>query len=368
MRLLLVLVCLPFQVFSQIVNTGMTANYDSLETGKVKIGGFIDTYYGYDFNEPETYNRPYCVSSPRHNEVNINLAYIEVQYQNERVRGRLVPGFGNYINSNYANEEGSLKNLIEANVGVRLSQKRNIWVDAGIMGSPYTNETAVSKDHFMYTRSFAPEFVPYYLAGAKLSIPIKKKINVYGYVLNGWQVISDVNKPLSVGTQLEYRPNGKVLINWDTYVGDESSKLVPENRTRYFTDVYVIYQSSKKLAVTSCAYVGIQDRKDSLGVKTSVYWWQANVIGKYQFNKSLSLAGRVEYFSDLNSVQVVPITPETGFEAYSASLCMNYKIGTNALFRLEGRSFFSDKNLFIDKHLNPINTEHLLITSLAVWF
>lgn len=355
-------------LFCQVVNTGMTANYDSLEVGKLKIGGLIDTYYGFDLNQPETSDRAYCVSSARHNEININLAYIELQYINKRVRGRLVPGFGTYINANYVNEKGSLKNLIEANVGVRLSKKKDIWVDAGILGSPFTNETAISKDHFMYTRSFAPEYVPYYLTGVKVSVPIGKKIKAYGYILNGWQVISDVNNPLSVGTQIEYRPSKTVLINWDTYVGDESSKLTPENRTRYFTDVYLIYNSTKKFSMTTCAYIGMQDKKDSLGIKSQAIWWQANLIAAYQFTKAISLAGRMEYYNDLKSVQVVPITSVKGFDAFSAGLCLNVKIGDNALFRLEGRSFYSDRKMFIGKNKQESNSSNLLITNLTVWF
>ena len=76
----------------------------------------------------------------------------------------------------------------------------------------------------------------------------------------------------------------------------------------------------------------------------------------------------MEYFNDLHSVQVFPITSESGFDAYSASACLNVKIGSNALFRFEARSFFSEKNVFLDKNQNETNLEHLLITSLAVWF
>ncbi|NJN00112.1 MAG: outer membrane beta-barrel protein, partial [Phormidesmis sp. RL_2_1] len=53
----------------------------------------------------------------------------------------------------------------------QLFKNKQIWLDAGVFGSPYTNESAISKDHLMYTRSFAPEYVPYYLAGVKLSVP-----------------------------------------------------------------------------------------------------------------------------------------------------------------------------------------------------
>jgi hypothetical protein len=365
---LLFLSALPLAAYSQVVNTGMTENYDSLEVGKIRIGGLIDTYYGFDFNEPATSDRPYCVSSPRHNEININLAYIEVQYLNERVRGRLVPGFGTYINSNYANEKGTLKNLIEANVGVRISKKRDIWVDAGVFGAPYTNETAISRDHLMYTRSLAPEYTPYYLAGVKLSSPVGKKLKAYGYVINGWQVINDVNNPLSVGTQLEYRPNGKLLLNWDTYAGNENSAMTPDYQRRYFTDVYAIFNSGKRFSLTSCAYIGVQDKKDTLGAATHPVWFQANVIGGWKLGKNTSLSARAEYFSDPHAVIVVPVTSASGFEAGSAGICFNVKIGGNALFRLEGRSFYSPHNVFIARNGEGTDTSHLLITNLTVWF
>lgn len=354
--------------FSQVVNTGITANYDSLELGKVKIGGLVDTYYGYDFNEPTTSDRAYFVSSARHNEININLAYIEVQYTNERVRGRLVPGFGTYVNSNYASEKGTLKNLIEANVGVKLSKKRDIWVDAGVLGSPYTNETTISKDHIMYTRSFGSDYVPYYLTGVKLSVPVNKKVNVYGYIINGWQIINDVNNPLSVGTQLEYRPNNSLLINWDTYIGDESSKAAPENRTRYFTDIYCIYKGIKGLSLTSSAYIGVQDKKDSLGIESSYAWWQANVAVDFRIKPNYSISTRFEYFDDPASIQILPIQNSAGFRAVSGSLGFNIKIGNTALFRLEGRTFYSDSKSFIDKNNSDSFWSNLAIANLTVWF
>ena len=112
----------------------------------------------------------------------------------------------------------------------------------------------------------------------------------------------------------------------------------------------------------------MQDKKDSLGVKSQAIWWQGNVMAAYQFTKAISLAGRIEYYNDLNSVQVVPITSVKGFDAFSAGLCLNVKIGDNALFRLEGRSFFSERKMFIGKNDQETTSSNLLITNLTVWF
>lgn len=364
-----ILFALVLKNYAQVSNTGMVEQMDSTENGKINISGYVDVYYGFDFNQPKTFDRDYAVSSSRHNEVNINLVYVDLKYKNDKVRARIIPGFGSYVNSNYVSESGSLKNLIEANVGLKLFKKKEIWIDAGVIGSPYTNESAISKDHFMYTRSFAPEYVPYYLSGAKLSVPVSKKIMAYFYLLNGWQQISDVNNPLSFGTQIEYRPTNKLLLNWNTYLGNESSALNPNYGNRYFTDLYAIYNPDGKFSFTSCVYLGYQQCIDSItGTKYFNNWWQANFIAKVRCNKNAFVAGRVEYFNDKNEVMIKPITGINGFSTFSSALCFTKKISQNALFRFEARNYVSESNVFINAENKPSNTNNLLITNITIWF
>jgi hypothetical protein len=367
--LILFLTIFSFNALCQVENTGMTDRADSTELGKVNVRGYVDTYYGFDFNQPAFSDRPYAVSSPRHNEVNINLAYIDLKYQNSRVRARFIPGVGTYVNSNYAAEVGTLRNIIEANVGLKLFANKDIWVDAGVMGSPFSNETAISKDHLMYTRSFAPEFVPYYLSGVRLTYPISAKLNGYFYIVNGWQQITDVNNPLSVATQLEWRPTNNLLLNWNTYIGDEFSAREPNYGMRYFSDVYAIYNPSAKWKFTACAYAGIQQRRDTILQKENhATWWQANIIGQYSISNNTSIAARLEYFEDVNSVVIQPITNVNGFNSWSTGACLNVKVTNNALFRLEGRHFLSNRNMYINAQRNPSANSSLLITNITVWF
>ena len=369
-KILLFTFCFLFLdlAYSQVVNTGMTDNFDSLEQGKISIGGYIDSYYGFDFSQPKMNERAYSVSSSRTSEFNVNLAYIDIKYHNDKIRGKITTGFGTYMNSNYSSEQGSLKNIIEANAGIKISKKKNVWIDAGIIGSPYTNETIISKDHLMYSRSFGVEFSPYYLSGVKLSYPLTQKINSYVYLINGWQEILDVNKTPSLGTQLEFRPNKKLLINWDTYFGDEKSAHSPTFRTRFFSDLYAIYESGKKFSFTSCAYIGSQNIKDSLGRKSNAAWWHGNFTAGYKLMKNTSLSARIEYFSDPNSVQIHPITSSVGFSSYSGGLCLNVKISNNAMFRIEDRIYYSEEKVYFDKNGKETNSNNLLIGSLSVWF
>jgi Putative beta-barrel porin-2, OmpL-like. bbp2 len=351
---------------AQIANTGMVEQMDSSAIGKITFSGMVDTYYGFDFNEPKGSDRPYFVSSARHNEINVNLAYLGIHYRNEKVRARFVPGFGTYMNANYASETGSLRNLVEANAGVRISKSRDIWIDAGVIGSPYTNESAISKDHLMYSRSFAPEYVPYYLTGVKLSAPLSKSLTGYLYILNGWQNITDTNTPLSIGTQLEYRPGKRTLINFNTYVGDESSPSNPDFGMRYFGDLYLIFNPEGKFSMTSCIYGGLQQRFIA-GSSDMQAWWQVNWIGRYSFSNSFSISGRIEVFNDPHEIMIRSITSEKVSTIGSSSIGLNYKVNSNALFRIEHRNFLSDKNIYTLNNFES-NFSNLLLTSLSVWF
>src|ERR1044071_7975343 len=142
-----VLSLLTTSASAQIVNTGVMDTSSLAFQGKVTVEGYVDAYFAYNFNKPAGKDLPYFVSMAREREVNINLAYIDVKYSSARLRARFVPGFGTYVTSNYAGERGSLKNVIEGSVGVKLFKNKNIWLDAGVFGSPYTNESAISKDH-----------------------------------------------------------------------------------------------------------------------------------------------------------------------------------------------------------------------------
>ncbi|MFZ9848446.1 MAG: outer membrane beta-barrel protein [Flavobacteriales bacterium] len=350
-------------LFSQVSNTGFADTSGGQRIGKVTIGGYLDSYYAFNFSKPSDDNSPYFVLSNRHNEANINLAFVDLRCNNENIRARITPGFGTYVNANYTAEQGVLKNIIEASAGLRISKKKNYWLDYGVIGSPFTNESYLSKDHLVYSRTLGAENVPYYLCGAKLSMPLSNKTNLYLYALNGWQQIRNQNKRLSFASQLEFRSNDKNLINWNTYIGDESSVTNPQFKNRYFSDVYWIYDSGKKFSSTACAFLGIQEIASS-----RFTWWQINYSAKYNFNTKLSLAGRVEYFNDPTNIMVTNITPTKGFSTSSASLCLNVKINDNALFRLENRAFYAKENAFICN--KGIDTKFLnwAMANITVWF
>ena len=357
--------------FAQVANTGLMDTTSGLKIGNVSLGVYMDTYYSFNFNQPKSKQNTYFVSSNQHNSFQINLAYLDLKYTDKRIRARFVPAFGTYMNENYSGEKGSAKFILEGNIGVKLFKKKKIWLDAGVLGSPYTNESAVSKDHLMYSRSFSAEYVPYYLSGIKLSFPLGEKITFYTYLVNGWQQISDVNNQKSVGTQLEYRPNKNHLINWDTYVGDERMLSSASDRMRYFSDIYWIFEKNK-WKITSCAYAGMQEDKNGLSSGTSYKtWWQANFITRYKIKENLSLSARVEFMNDPDNAvvsYVFPLYYNFGFQCFSSGLSLGYAITDKCLFRLEGRFFQASNEAFIRNNGTRTETEFQGFANLSIWF
>ena len=69
---------------------------------------------------------------------------------------------GTYMNANYAAEPEYLKNIYEANAGIKISKNENLWIDVGILPSHIGFETAIRKDNWTLTRSMVAENSPYY--------------------------------------------------------------------------------------------------------------------------------------------------------------------------------------------------------------
>jgi hypothetical protein len=344
-----------------------SSNTDTSQRPTITLEGYVDTYFAFDLNQPKDANRPYFVSQARQNEFNVNLAYLSLKYTSERVRASFIPGFGTYMNANYAAERLTLRNLLEANVGLRLSKAKNMWLDMGVIGSPYTNENAFSLDQINLSRSFAPEYVPYYLTGAKLTWPLGTRTTLYLYYLNGWQVIEDVNTPLSAGTQLEIKPSDRVTINWNTYIGNEQSANAPNYDMRYFTDVYAIWNATAALTLTSCAYIGWQERRNN-SVSTYSPWWQINAAARYALTEKHSLSGRIEYFDDDESVFIAPITGVNGFNCSSLTAGYNLQVHQQAMFRVEARYFQSERDIFFNDRSEASNHAFVLMGGLTVRF
>ncbi len=340
-------------------NTEVVSTDDSIKAEKAKpwkgtleLSGYVEAYYLYDFGQPQTGNRAgFIYSHNRHNEFNVNLALVKLNYSAARLRANIALMAGTYANANLSAEPGVLKNIFEANAGINLHKKKQLWLDAGIFASHIGFESAIGKDCWNMTRGILADNSPYYESGAKLTYSSDNgKFLASALVLNGWQRIQRVggNSLPSFGWQVQGKPTDRILINSSSFIGTDKPDSV--RQMRYFHNFYTIYNITDKFGLTLGVDVGAEQK--AKGSKQYNVWYTPVLVARYQPIEKLALAARFEYYSDRNGVIIATGTPN-GFETFGYSLNLDVIPFANAMIRMEGRLFQSrEDETFTDRKGN----------------
>jgi hypothetical protein len=348
-------------------------------TPGLTFSGYAELYYVQDLDQPKAQERPgFLYNHKRNREVNVNLAFLKAAYAAERVRANLAIQVGTYAQYNYAAEQPLIRNVYEANAGVKLSKNRDLWLDAGVFSSHIGFESAVSRDCWTLTRSMLAENSPYYLAGAKLTYNSPNgKWALLGSVLNGWQRINRLpgyTKP-SFSTQVQFKPGSKVTLNWSTFLGADRPDSLQQ--TRFFNNLYAIINLTAKFGFIVGFDIGA-DRKpvvrDGQRAGSGSYvWYSPVIIARYATSSRSYVAGRVEYYNDKNGV-IIGTGAATegrpnGFRTWGYSVNYDYAILPSAVWRIEYRGFSSVAAIFAETAASPaLRTNNALTTSLAISF
>lgn len=328
-------------------------------TANLNFSGYVEAFYNYDFNKPANHERAaFIYNHNRHNEFNINLAYLKASYSQSKVRANLSLMAGTYANANLAAETGVLKNIYEANVGIKLGEKT--WLDAGILPSHIGFESAVSKDCWNLTRGILAENSPYFESGARLTYAPNDKWTLVGLVLNGWQRIRrvDGNNTPAFGTQIVFKPNSKTTLNYSTFIGSDKPDVA--RQMRIFHNLYGIFQVTDDFGLTVGFDIGTEQKaKNNSDVNV---WYTPVLIGKYTINDKWAIAGRIENYTDKQGVIISNDFLTNGFSAN-----LDFTPISNAVFRIETRLLKAKNKIFATE--KGVSDQSFFITSsLAVSF
>ncbi|WP_113662744.1 porin [Pedobacter nanyangensis] len=345
--------------------TLLLAQYSFAQQSPLTLSGYIETYYTYDFNKPSNNQRPgFIYSHNRHNEVNLNLAFIKANYQTEQLRANLAVALGTYMTANYAAEPDVMKNAYEANAGVKLSKTANLWLDAGVFSSHIGFESAISKDCWVLTRNIVSENTPYFETGAKLSYTTdNQKFSATLLYLNGWQRIkrADGQSKPAGGLQLNFKASDKITFNYSNYLGYEGQNAV--RTQRFYHNLYGVFQLSNQFGVTAGIDYGTQQIAKGSSEKKEVL--APVIIARYAFSPTWALAGRYEYYKDKQAMIITGTHPD-GFKVNGYSLNIDYSPFKQALLRLEGKVYQGDQQFI--RNNNPVDYNASITTSLAISF
>jgi hypothetical protein len=341
---------------------------------KVTFGGFVDTYYAWDFDRPNDFQRAYTTQPVRHAEFNVNLAYIEAKLAGPRYRGRLALQYGTSVQANYAGEPhlGSVSGpsvsqfIQEATVGYQISP--NLWLDGGIFFAHLGYEGWLSRDNLTYSRSMVAEFSPYYEAGVKLTWAVSPTLIATFALINGWQDISVYNTPPAGGVRIDYTPTSKLTLSYDDFVGNATADGDPVH-LRVYHDLIAQYKPTDRLQLAAVLSLGTQTRSTASG--NTAIWGGGAVVAKFSATETIAVVGRVEYYSDPSQVIVVtalpPSPPTASFEAIGGSLGVDINLFGPVFWRTEARILHSKNAVWPLHRAGALGAnDSFVVTSLSI--
>ncbi|HTN21317.1 MAG TPA: porin [Pelobium sp.] len=331
------------------------------------FGAYLETYYNYDFSNPDNHQRPgFIYSHNRHNEFSLNLGLLKASYQDETLRGNFSLMTGSYADANLVAEPTVLKHIFEANVGVKLSKTSDLWLDVGVLPSHIGFESAIGILNPTLTRSISAENSPYFETGAKLTWKSDDaKWLLSGLILNGWQRIQRVegNNTPAFGHQVTFTPNDRISLNSSSFVGNDFPDSL--RRMRYFHNLYGIFKLSEKLSLTTGFDIGFQQKiKGSNDYDT---WYTPTVILALSPSEKVTVALRAEYYADKNGV-IINSQTANGFKTFGFSANVDLKINKLATWRLEARNLTSKDPIFTHENGGANDSNFVVATSLAISF
>lgn len=310
---------------------------DKIANSKFTFSGYVESYYSYDFNQPNDHLRPgFLFNFNRHNEFSVNFASLKFSFADENIRANFALMVGTYAQYNLAEEPTWAQFVNEASVGIKILDK--LWLDMGIMPSHIGFESWYGMDCWHLSRSLLAENSPYFLTGARLTFEKSEKLDFILWATNGWQNVQRTprNQSIGLGLGVNYRPVEGMEINYANYFGNESPQ--PNYRARFFNNFYIQYEKNK-WGTTLGADYGIEDTYfDFVN-----HWYGVTASLKREVFKSFTLAGRLEYYSDPRGVIV-----DQGVKVSGASLNLDYVVSPSALLRLEVRQFHTPDEAYFE--------------------
>ncbi len=355
---------------------------------------YVDTYYGYNFNDPigrVNLLRPYDVSS---NAFSLNQADLILDNQPDVSKGkrwgfRLDLQYGQATQvqgGNAANEPRPdiYRDIYQAYGTYVLPIGKGLTVDFGKFASSLGFEGNYTKDQMNYSRSLFFSALPFYHMGARLNYKINDSFAVSYWLVNGIQQAEPFNGHKGEFFGLAFTPKSSISWNVNYYLGQEHPDVTyfpnggapanaptlqgvpfepianaPTGKLHIF-DTYVSWQTNARLKLVAEA----DDEIERLYEFSAPSHFDGGALYvQYQLTPKLSLAGRGEYLSDRGGLftGITQAVKETTFTT-------KYQLVDGFDVFGEWRRDFSNQPFFYTNILGVLKKEQNTATLGLVWW
>jgi hypothetical protein len=320
----------------------------------IDVTGFVDIYYGYNLNKVDPPLRAFDV---QHNTFSLNMAEVALAKgvtPDSRVGFRADFDFGKGANVVAAFEPDDTgkdiaKFIQQGYLSVLAGEK--LQLDFGKFVTPHGAEVIESQDNWNYTRSLLFNLaIPFYHLGVRATLPVNDKVTLSGYVVNGWNNISEVNGAKTFGLGAILKPTDKITWAGTFMAGEE----VADGDTRALFDTTLTLGLTPKFTVMA---------NFDYGKEGDVKWWGLASYAKLQASNKWALVGRYEYLDDTDGGFMTLNT-----KAQSLTITSDHLVAGGLKARLEYRTDFTDDEFFIDSDSSSKKSQTTLTVGLVYGF
>src|SRR6266446_9874909 len=265
----------------------------------VELSGFVDGYYGYNFNKPFNRRNQLRNFDFKNNEFGLNLAELVFERkvsEDSRFGFRLDLDFGPATDWVHSVEPGGgevYKNVQQAYGSFLAPVGKGLQIDVGKFVTWNGAEVIETKDNWNYTRGLLFAWaIPYYHAGVRAKYSFNSRVSLMGAVVNGWNNVEENNGGKTLGLSLTWVPNPKLSVIQSYTTGPEQTN--DQRHFRHLLDTVVTYNFNKQWAVMG-NYDYAQDTLTSGG---KVHWQGVAAYLHYAPTNKLAFTPRYEWFGD----------------------------------------------------------------------
>jgi hypothetical protein len=346
--------------------------------GDFSISGYVDTYYFYNTNDPKSGVNKGRIFDLPHN--NFDLGLVQTMFTYTYGKSKLVADLAYGPNADL----GNFTNFKSPNAGVATSS--SLMIKQAFMSYSLTDKLAFTIGqygthigyelidaplNFNYSLSYLFGNGPFYHTGVKLDYALNDKVGLMLGVVNGWDMLADLNKGKSVTAQVHLAPveNLHFFANWiggDEHGGNSAFGDITGSYTNLF-DLTSTFQATEKLKIGLDAAYGVYSTGAAAVDETNPYsddatWGGAALYLNYAATDKFGLGLRAERFEDPKGMRYFG-----PFEGNEFTLTGNVKLADGHLFIKPELRLDTSKNPYFDDEVGNLKKRQMTVGAAFVY-
>ncbi len=359
--------------------------------GTTTISGFVDTYYGYNANQPATRTNQLRNFDINSGQFGLNMIELIADKAPDATAGRVgyhvSVGFGQAMNLVNSTEIGNFGQAGGATPGTSISNfdqylkegyidylapvGKGLTITVGKFVTPAGAEVIESKDNWNYSRGLLFSWaIPYFHFGASAKYTFSPKFAVTGYLVNGWNDSIDNNTGKTGGFSAAWTPSAKFSLIENYLSGPEHTNY--NGSFRNLSDTVITYNPTAKLSLMANYDYGRDHFVSGSGplgtaapfiVGSEAKWSGLAGYIKYAPSDKYAFAFRGEYFDDNQGFSTG--TPQ---ELNEFTATFQRTIAKSIISRLEFRRDSTDARTFLKGSGTPVAGQNTVALGLIYAF